>query len=273
LHKVRNALFDETVGAKPSKSKTVGASSSYGEVTATIRSSGGTAPHSSRGGAARLPAGPLRKRRLDVEPTRDCWTSESEFGASGGVGYQAKATSAFGTAFGEPLKIDGNRGVVCDLLDLLDEDVDDNDDMHVDVDFHSPEIRVVSAGVPMTLEVPFHDESWARRVMSHDSPGSTLQCDLPSPKAQIVNVDEDSTVPTWRDWGGRFFPSYHDEPEETQLTLDETQNIDKVVKSGRALWIKWDEAAEHEQFIADGASIGATLRTAAAMITEHTQTV
>jgi hypothetical protein len=152
-------------------------------------------------------------------------------------------------------------------LDLIDddEDVDNNEDMLADGEFHSPEFRQYDdlARVPTT-----HQEIPTRDV--HSQP--IQHCYLPTATA-IGPIDiDDSTVPTWREWGGNSFPSYHDELEETPLTLVETQNIDRVRTRGRALWVKWDETAEHEQFIADGAVIGAALRAAAALITEHDQT-
>jgi hypothetical protein len=80
-------------------------------------------------------------------------------------------------------------------------------------------------------------------------------------------AEPDSCCPTWRDWGGNSFPSYHDvEADEASQLAAQQLDVTAVAAAGRGIWQKWDERAEHEKFVQDGASIGAQLRATAKML-------
>jgi hypothetical protein len=85
---------------------------------------------------------------------------------------------------------------------------------------------------------------------------------------------EPDCCPTWRDWGGNSFPHWRDvEADEESAVATAGLDVTAVAAAGRDIWQKWDEQAEHAQFIADGAVLGDQLRATATMLMQEVASI
>jgi hypothetical protein len=63
------------------------------------------------------------------------------------------------------------------------------------------------------------------------------------------------------------------EADEESAVATAGLDVTAVAAAGRNIWQKWDEQAEHAQFIADGAVLGDQLRATATMLMQEVASI